>query len=44
MERQHIRAALERAGGRIDEAARSLGISRSTLFDKMKKLDIRSEH
>jgi DNA-binding NtrC family response regulator len=44
MERQHIRAALERAGGRIDDAAKSLGISRSTLFDKMKKLDIRSEH
>ena len=42
-ERQHIRAALDRAGGRIDDAAKSLGISRSTLFDKMKKLDVRSE-
>lgn len=43
-EKQHIRAALERVGGRVDDAAKSLGISRSTLFDKMKKLDIRSEH
>ena len=42
-ERQHIRAALDRAGGRIDDAAKSLGISRSTLFEKMKKLDVRSE-
>lgn len=42
-ERRHIRTALELAGGRIDEAAKTLGISRSTLFDKMKKLEIRSE-
>jgi DNA-binding NtrC family response regulator len=42
-ERRHIRTALELAGGKIEEAARTLGISRSTLFDKMKKLEVRSE-
>jgi len=42
-ERRHIRMALELAGGRIEEAAKTLGISRSTLFDKMKKLEVRSE-
>jgi DNA-binding NtrC family response regulator len=42
-ERRHIRTALELAGGKIEEAAKTLGISRSTLFDKMKKLEVRSE-
>jgi DNA-binding NtrC family response regulator len=42
-ERRHIRTALELSGGRIEEAAKTLGISRSTLFDKMKKLEVRSE-
>lgn len=42
-ERQTIKAALDRAAGRIDDAAKSLGISRSTLFEKMKKLDVRSD-
>jgi DNA-binding NtrC family response regulator len=41
-ERHHIRAVLAGAGGRIEEAAEVLGVSRSTLFDKMRKLDIRS--
>jgi DNA-binding NtrC family response regulator len=41
-DRNHIRAVLAGAGG-IDEAAKLLGVSRSTLFDKMRKLDIRSE-
>jgi DNA-binding NtrC family response regulator len=41
-ERQHIRAVLADVAGRIEEAARRLGVSRSTLFDKMRKLDIRS--
>ena len=41
-ERQHIRAVLADAENRIDEAAKRQGISRSTLFDKMRKLDIRS--
>jgi transcriptional regulator of acetoin/glycerol metabolism len=42
-ERRHIRTALELAGGKVEEAARTLGISRSTLFDKMRKLEVRSE-
>jgi DNA-binding NtrC family response regulator len=41
-ERDHIRAVLAGAGG-IEGAAKLLGVSRSTLFDKMRKLDIRSE-
>ena len=41
-ERQHIRAVLADVDNRIEEAARRLGVSRSTLFDKMRKLDIRS--
>jgi DNA-binding NtrC family response regulator len=32
-----------RAPDRIEEAAKRLGVSRSTLFEKMRKLDIRSE-
>src|SRR6266404_4354844 len=40
-ERQHIRAALAGAEG-IEEAARRLGVGRSTLFEKIRKLDIRS--
>ena len=39
-ERRHIRAALEVAGGRVEEAAKSLAVSRSTLFEKMRKLAI----
>ena len=39
-ERHHIRAALARVGGRVDEAAKMLGISRSTLFEKMRKLAV----
>ncbi|MBL8710709.1 MAG: sigma-54-dependent Fis family transcriptional regulator [Rhodospirillaceae bacterium] len=38
VERQHIRQALDRAEGRVEEAAKLLGISRSTLFDKMRRL------
>jgi len=41
-ERQHIRAVLADVDNRIEEAAKRLGVSRSTLFDKMRKLDIRS--
>ena len=40
-ERQHIRAALA-AADCIEEAARRLGVGRSTLFEKIRKLDIRS--
>ena len=42
-ERHHIRAVLAGAGGRVDDAAKLLGVSRSTLFEKMRRLDIRSE-
>src|SRR6266478_2516431 len=41
-ERDHIREVLAGAGC-IEEVAKLLGVSRSTLFDKMRKLDIRSE-
>jgi DNA-binding NtrC family response regulator len=39
-ERHHIRAALARVGGRVDEAAKLLGVARSTLFEKMRKLAV----
>ena len=42
-ERHHIRAVLASAGGRVDEAAKLLSVSRSTLFDKMRKLGMRSD-
>ena len=40
LEKNHIRAALERAGGNISDAAALVGIARSTLYQKMKKYDI----
>jgi transcriptional regulator with PAS, ATPase and Fis domain len=40
-ERQHIRAVLARAG-RVEDAAKLLGVSRSTLFEKIRKLDMRT--
>jgi len=40
-ERRHIERALETAGGQVTEAARLLGISRTTLWEKMTRLDIR---
>ncbi len=40
LERNHIRAALERADGNISDAAALVGIARSTLYQKMKKYDI----
>ncbi len=42
-ERHHIRAALKRVGGRIEEAAKLLGVSRSTLFEKMRKLAVNAD-
>jgi DNA-binding NtrC family response regulator len=42
-ERQHIRAVLADVDNRIEEAAKRLGVSRSTLFDKMRRLGIRSD-
>jgi DNA-binding NtrC family response regulator len=41
-ERQYIRAVLARAGGRVEDAAKLLGVSRSTLFEKIRKLDMRT--
>jgi DNA-binding NtrC family response regulator len=40
VERQHILAVLEKAGGSKARAAEILGVSRSTLFDKLKKYRI----
>jgi DNA-binding NtrC family response regulator len=42
-EREHIRKVLACAGQRIEDAAKLLGVSRSTLFEKMRKLGIRSD-
>ncbi len=39
-ERRHIRQALERAEGQMSAAARMLGISRTTLWEKMQKLGL----
>ena len=35
-EREHIRQALAAENGRVDPAAKRLGISRSTLYQKVK--------
>ena len=40
VERQHIRNALDRTGVRVEEAASILGVSRSTLFEKIRRLRI----
>ena len=39
VENLYIRRTLERVGGNASEAARQLGVSRSTLWRKLKKLD-----
>lgn len=39
-ERQHIRRALSRTEGNVPEAAALLGVSRSTLFEKMRRLGL----
>lgn len=41
-ERRQIRGALERSDGQMAEAARLLGVSRTTLWEKMQKLDLKS--
>jgi len=40
VEKNHIKAALERAGGNISDASALVGIARSTLYQKMKKYDL----
>ena len=40
LERRAILAALERKKGNVKEAAASLGIDRSTLYDKLKRYEI----
>ena len=42
-ERHHIRAMVTRCGGRVEEAAKMLGVSRSTLFEKIRKLNMRPD-
>ncbi len=42
-ERHHIRVALDKSGGRVEDAAKLLGISRSTLFEKMRKFAVQSD-
>ena len=37
-ERRHIEHVLEATGGQVEEAARQLGVSRSSLFEKLKRL------
>ncbi|MBU8542062.1 MULTISPECIES: sigma-54-dependent transcriptional regulator [Roseomonadaceae] len=39
-EREHIRRVLARCGGRIGDAAAVLGVSRTTLWDRMRRLDL----
>jgi DNA-binding NtrC family response regulator len=41
-EKRHIAVVLERSGGRVDDAARILALSRSSLYAKLKKYGLRS--
>ena len=41
-ERRHIAAVLGRAGGKVDDAARILALSRSSLYAKLKKYGLRA--
>jgi DNA-binding NtrC family response regulator len=43
-ERRHILAVLERTGGRLAKSAALLGISRTTLWEKVRRLGITFEH
>jgi DNA-binding NtrC family response regulator len=42
VEREHIRSALDAEGGRVEAAARRLGIPRSTLYQRIKDYGIRT--
>jgi DNA-binding NtrC family response regulator len=39
-ERRHVRSALERTGGSVMKTSELLGISRKTLWEKMKKFRV----
>ena len=41
-EREHIRRVLVRCGGKVAEAAQALGVSRTTMWERMKRLGIDS--
>jgi DNA-binding NtrC family response regulator len=41
VEKQHINRVLSAVGGRVDEAARSLGISRSSLYQRLQRFGLR---
>jgi DNA-binding NtrC family response regulator len=41
-ERRHIASVMSRAGGRVDDAARILALSRSSLYAKLKKYGIKT--
>lgn len=43
VEKHHIARVLHEAGGNISQAARTLGIDRATLYNKMKKYQIRKD-
>lgn len=43
VERQHIQDVLNRSGGRVEDAAKLLGVSRSTLFEKVRRLGISTQ-
>jgi DNA-binding NtrC family response regulator len=43
-QRRHILTTLEQTGGQIKKAAELLGISRTTLWEKMRKLGLAAEH
>ncbi len=42
-QRRHILAVLERTGGQVKKAAELLGISRTTLWEKMRRLGLQSD-
>lgn len=43
-QRQHIQAMLDRSGGQMKKAAELLGISRTTLWEKMRKLGLTADN
>jgi DNA-binding NtrC family response regulator len=42
LERAHVRRVVEACGGQVDEAARRLGLSRSALYDRLRKYGLAS--